>query len=217
MSVLTADITPWSDEYYTIRKVSAEEKRLREKEPQFEATLADARRAADVHREVRALARDFIRPGVSTTQAVEFVEDNVRRLLGDSPDLVKTAESTTDAASKPASPRSLTGIQTHAPPSAGVAFPTGISINNCAAHYSPNAGDKTVICQDDVVKLDFGTHINGRIIDCAFTLSWNDRYNPLLEAVKDATNTGIRAAGIDAQLSDIGAAIQEVMESYEIV
>lgn len=23
----------------------------------------------------------------------------------------------------------------------GVAFPTGLSLNNCAAHYSPNAGD----------------------------------------------------------------------------
>lgn len=42
------------------------------------------------------------------------------------------------------------------------------------------------------------------------------RYDPLLEAVKAATNTGIREAGVDASLRDIGAAIQEVMESYEI-
>lgn len=25
----------------------------------------------------------------------------------------------------------------------GVGFPTGLSLNNCAAHYSPNAGDTT--------------------------------------------------------------------------
>jgi methionyl aminopeptidase len=37
-----------------------------------------------------------------------------------------------------------------------------------------------------------------------------------LKAVKEATNTGIREAGIDVRLCDIGAAIQEVMESYEI-
>lgn len=30
-----------------------------------------------------------------------------------------------------------------------------------AAHYTPNAGDKTVLQYDDVMKLDFGTHING--------------------------------------------------------
>jgi len=27
----------------------------------------------------------------------------------------------------------------------GCAFPTGCSLNNCAAHYTPNAGDKTVL------------------------------------------------------------------------
>ena len=31
-----------------------------------------------------------------------------------------------------------------------------------------------------------------------------------------ATETGIRTAGIDARLCDVGAAIQEVMESHEI-
>eukprot|EP01094_Clydonella_sp_ATCC50884_P008140 TRINITY_DN1743_c1_g1_i2.p1 TRINITY_DN1743_c1_g1~~TRINITY_DN1743_c1_g1_i2.p1 ORF type:complete len:232 (+),score=67.46 TRINITY_DN1743_c1_g1_i2:119-814(+) len=66
------------------------------------------------------------------------------------------------------------------------------------------------------MKVDFGTQVNGRIIDCAFTVSFNPKFDPLLEAVKDATNTGIKAAGIDATLGSVGAAIQEVMESYEI-
>lgn len=99
---------------------------------------------------------------------------------------------------------------------AGLAFPTGCSRNHCAAHYTPNAGDPTVLEYDDVVKIDFGTHIKGRIIDCAFTLAYNPKYQKLLDAVKDATNTGIKEAGIDVRLCDIGAAIQEVMESYEI-
>lgn len=43
----------------------------------------------------------------------------------------------------------------------GLAFPTGVSLNNCAAHYTPNAGDTTVLGADDVMKVDFGTHING--------------------------------------------------------
>ena len=118
-----------------------------------------------------------------------------------------------------------------------MAFPTGCSLNHCAAHYTPNTGDTTVLQADDVCKIDFGTHINGiekkktrresplskitfilsgRIIDCAFTLTFNPKYDKLLEAVRDATNTGIRESGIDVRLCDIGAAIQEVMESYEV-
>ena len=45
---------------------------------------------------------------------------------------------------------------------AGIAFPTGCSLNHCAAHWTPNAGDKTVLSYDDVCKIDFGTHINGK-------------------------------------------------------
>ena len=99
---------------------------------------------------------------------------------------------------------------------AGLAFPTGCSLNNCAAHYTPNGGDKTVFNYDDICKIDFGTHVNGRIIDCAFTMTFNNKYDKLMEAVREATNTGIKSAGIDVRLCDIGEAIQEVMESYEV-
>ena len=60
----------------------------------------------------------------------------------------------------------------------------------------------------DVMKLDFGTQVNGRIIDCAFTVAFDAQFDPLLEAVREATNTGLAHAGIDARLGEIGAAIQ---------
>jgi len=44
----------------------------------------------------------------------------------------------------------------------GLAFPCGCSLNNCAAHYTPNAGDETVLQYDDVCKIDFGTQVNGK-------------------------------------------------------
>ena len=74
-------------------------------------------------------------------------------------------------------------------------------MNNVAAHYSPNGGDNTVLKYGDVCKIDFGTHNKGRIIDCAFTVAFNPKYDKLLEAVKDATNTGVKEAGIDVRLS----------------
>ena len=99
---------------------------------------------------------------------------------------------------------------------AGIAFPTGCSQNHIAAHWTPNGGDTTVIDADDVIKFDFGTQINGRIIDCAFTKTFNDKYDPLLDAVREATECGIAESGIDVRLCDIGEAIEEVMESHEI-
>ena len=45
---------------------------------------------------------------------------------------------------------------------------------------------------EDVLKVDFGVHVSGRILDSAFTMSWTPKYNQLIEAVKEATNAGIK-------------------------
>ena len=82
--------------------------------------------------------------------------------------------------------------------------------------YLWNTGDTTIIQQGDVMSVDFGTQIEGRIIDCAWTVAFDPKYDKLLEAVKEATNTGIKTAGIDVRLCDVGEAVEEVMESYEV-
>ncbi|KAG6390761.1 hypothetical protein SASPL_148506 [Salvia splendens] len=144
------------------------------------------RQAAEVHRQVRKYIRQIVKPGMLMTDLCETLENTVRKLISEN------------------------GLQ------AGIAFPTGCSLNSVAAHWTPNSGDKTLLQYDDVMKLDFGTHIDGRIVDCAFTVAFNPMYNLLLEATREATNTGIKEAGIDVRLCDVGAAIQEVMESYEV-
>ena len=40
------------------------------------------------------------------------------------------------------------------------------------------------------MSVDFWTQIEGRIIDCAWTVAFDPKYDKLLEAVKKATNTG---------------------------
>jgi methionine aminopeptidase type II len=72
-----------------------------------------------------------------------------------------------------------------------------------------------VLQKSDVLKVDIGVQVQGRICDSAFTLTFEETHNPLLEAVRAATETGVREAGIDARLGEIGAAIQETMESHE--
>ena len=66
------------------------------------------------------------------------------------------------------------------------------------------------------MKLDFGTEVNGYIIDSAFTVAFDSQFDPLLQASKDATMTGIREAGIDARLGELGGLIEEVINSYEV-
>jgi len=154
--------------------------------------LTDYRHAAEVHRQVRQWAQKNVKPGWGLTQIAEGIEDSVRALTGHS------------------------GLEEGDNLKAGVGFPTGLSRNHCAAHYTPNAGNKMVLEQSDVIKIDVGVHVGGRIVDSAWTMAFEPRYDNLLAAVKDATNTGVREAGIDVRMSDIGAAIQEAMESYEV-
>ena len=160
---------------------------LRERERLEADVYEEVREAAEVHRQVRQyIAREVAKPGVRLLDMCEELESRVRQLIG------------------------ADGLER------GTAFPTGCSLNHVAAHWTPNPGDKTVLEYDDVMKIDFGTHVKGRIIDSAFTVAHNPKHAPLLEAVQAATETGIREAGVDVRLCDIGAAIQETMESHEV-
>ena len=58
--------------------------------------------------------------------------------------------------------------------------------------------------------------MNGHLIDSAFTVAFDPKFDNLLKASQEATAAGIRAAGIDVRLSDIGEVIQETMESFEV-
>lgn len=160
-----------------------------------------------MHRRVRRYAlREVIKPGIKLVDMCEKIENATRTFL--EADRGPTA-----------------GVK------AGIGFPTGCSINSCAAHYTPNPGDKTVLNYDDVMKLDFGqpqpkavtyhhasygvetsrsggrslgpqisssrlfgsflkdsqlagTHVDGYIVDSAFTWAPNPKFEPLLRAVR---------------------------------
>ncbi|PNY25142.1 Methionine aminopeptidase 2 [Tolypocladium capitatum] len=154
--------------------------------------LTDYREAAEIHRQVRQYAQRVIKPGQTLTEIAETIEDGVRALTGHD------------------------GLAEGDALKAGMGFPCGLSLNHCAAHYTPNAGNKMVLQREDVMKVDFGVHVNGRIVDSAFTMAFESKYDKLLQAVREATNAGIREAGIDARVGEIGGVIQETMESFEV-
>ena len=94
-------------------RITSEEKRYAEKLAMEdpEVTYNSIRKAAEVHRVVRQHARNWIKPGMAMTDIANMIEDGTRALVEES------------------------GLD------AGIGFPTGLSLNNVAAHYTPNAGD----------------------------------------------------------------------------
>lgn len=94
------------------------------------------------------------------------------------------------------------------------AFPTNVSINNHAAHYSPPLDDKTVIKDGDVVKVDVGVHIDGYIADTAITINLNPEFDSLVKASIEATKTAIDLMKPGAKLGKIGAAIEDTIKSF---
>jgi methionyl aminopeptidase len=133
--------------------------------------LKDYREAAEVHRQVRQYAQTIAKPGVTMSQLAQEIEAGVRALTDHQ------------------------GIETGDALKAGMGFPTGLCLNNVAAHWTPNPGAKDVILKyDDVLSVDFGVHVNGRIVDSAFTVAFNPVYDNLLAAPKAATNIGLKVS-----------------------
>ena len=152
--------------------------------------LSDYRKAAIIHRLVRSNILRKIHDGVSFLEIIKEADDSVSKFIKDG--------------------------------DGGFAFPLGISVNEIMAHDTAMLNDERKLKKNDIVKIDLGIHINGCIIDSAFTTivdgdpDVNSYYDPLIQATKDATYTGICLSGVDAELYDISEAIQEVIESYEL-
>mmetsp|Transcript_33481 Transcript_33481/g.66386 ORF Transcript_33481/g.66386 Transcript_33481/m.66386 type:complete len:451 (+) Transcript_33481:194-1546(+) len=160
---------------------------MKAKEEEFDKELQNARRAAECHRQVRRYAQQFIRPGMPLLEICEKIEGKVEELI------------------------EANGLE------AGKGFPTGVSLNNCAAHWTPQTGDtKTILKESDIMKVDFGVQVGGRIIDCAWSVAFDPKFDNLIKATQEGTRMGLKMAGIDARFSEIGESIQEVIESFEV-
>ncbi|KAG0419429.1 Methionine aminopeptidase 2 [Dictyocoela roeselum] len=148
--------------------------------------LSEARRAAEAHRRTRGAVINSIKPGSSLKALCEEIEKNTR-------------------------------IQLKGELNNGIGFPTGVSLNDCAAHFTFNPDDDDIILKkSDVLKIDFGTHVNGRIMDSAFTICFDPKYENLLKAAKEATKKSLNLVGVDVRVCDIGREVNEVICSYEL-
>ena len=97
----------------------------------------------------------------------------------------------------------------------GIAFPPILSVNHCIAHYSPTKETDIILKYNDNVKIDFGVHVNGYIVDSAFTIYFNPEHDKIHKACKEALYEGLKYVGIDGYINDCSKAIQEVVDSYD--
>lgn len=73
-----------------------------------------------------------------------------------------------------------------------LAFPTNLSINDIAAHYTPSHNDETKA--HGLLKIDLGVHIDGFVADTAFSvdLENSEENKKLIQASQEALENAIR-------------------------
>lgn len=148
--------------------------------------IHNMRKAAEVHRIVRNKINSIIKPGMKIFDICNYIENTICDTFQNN------------------------NLK------CGIGFPVGFSINNVIAHDTACINDNRILDFNDIVKIDFGTHVNGNIIDSAYTFTFNPTYKPIIEATKEATWNAIKMCGPDAYINDISKVIQETIESYEI-
>lgn len=94
------------------------------------------------------------------------------------------------------------------------AFPTNLSMNEIAAHYTPSYNDETKA--EGLLKVDLGVHIDGWISDTSFSIDLeNSQENKkLIEASQRALENAIKKVEEKSSLGEIGKTIQQTIESH---
>jgi len=95
----------------------------------------------------------------------------------------------------------------------GIAFPINISINENAAHYTPDINDSLKLKIGDIVKIDVGVHIDGYIWDRAFSICIGKKTHPLIEAAEQALEKSIKAIRPGAKIFEISEIVESTLEA----
>jgi methionyl aminopeptidase len=152
--------------------------------------LLDAIKCAVVHKKVGSYIRENIKINMSLKDIAILIENKIKHEIE---------------------------FDINNPINQGIAFPVGLSVNNCVAHYTPNYNENEILLKEtDIIKIDYGVHKNGIIIDSAFTFSFNSKYDDFINISKNLTNYATSLCGADVVLGDIGRDIEEYVKSKEI-
>jgi len=93
------------------------------------------------------------------------------------------------------------------------AFPTNVSINEIAAHYTSPPGDKKTIPQNSVVKVDIGVHVDGYVTDTAFTACFSSEHKRMTETAELALKTAVDNVHGEMPVGRIGSLIETAIRN----
>ncbi|MFH1785527.1 MAG: type II methionyl aminopeptidase [Candidatus Micrarchaeota archaeon] len=94
------------------------------------------------------------------------------------------------------------------------AFPVNISINEIAAHYTPEFDSERLMEDDALVKIDLGIEIDGALSDTAYTIDMSGKNETLVKASEEALQNAIDAIKPDVGVGEIGGLIEETINKY---
>jgi methionyl aminopeptidase len=96
------------------------------------------------------------------------------------------------------------------------AFPTNLSINEIAAHFTPSSNDETKA--HGLLKIDLGVHVDGWTADTAFSLDLeNSKENKkLISTAEKALENAQSKIQENTTTSEIGKIIQQTIESENL-
>ena len=92
------------------------------------------------------------------------------------------------------------------------AFPVNISIDEEAAHATPERDDDATF-GEEMVNLDIGVHVDGWLADTAVTVDLSGQ-DDLAAASAEALDAALEVAGPGGDVGEIGAAVEEVIDGY---
>lgn len=96
----------------------------------------------------------------------------------------------------------------------GLAFPINLSVNDTAAHSTPDINETTELKDGDMVKLDLGVQIDGYIADTSVCVKINDDSDPLIKASEDALNSFIKELRPGKTIGELSSLVEEVVISH---
>jgi methionyl aminopeptidase len=94
------------------------------------------------------------------------------------------------------------------------AFPVNVSLNDIAAHYTAVPNDPIIVKDTDVLKIDVGVHIDGYIADTAVTVSYDTKYQNLIDIAERALDEAIGISRSNTRVSEIGRIIEKTITKY---
>ncbi len=101
----------------------------------------------------------------------------------------------------------------------GLGFPANISLNQIAAHYSPEIDDPIKCPDHGLLKVDLGAEVNGYIADCAVTINLGEDkgiYEQLVKASEDGLAAAIKTAGPGVTVAEIGNEIFKAINNHNV-